>query len=235
MKVIIILLVSFLSFNIYSSISEYQINKEHSKIQFQIEYMSLTKVQGIFKDYQAKFEFDNSTNVLKKVEATIFPSSIDTSDPKRDYHLKGHEFFFIANYPAMKFASVEPMQLKLKSKSVFKGMIEIRGIKKEVIGDIIYKGSILDPWGKENLFFEISLELNRQDFGMKWNKELDQGGYLVGDKVNVALNIQAQKSGEKTAFSTHMIPSTKAIIERNQLKKGKLKKLSTSTDPNENK
>ena len=68
---------------------------------------------------------------------------------------------------------------------------------------------------------------------MKWNKELDSGGYLVGDLIRLKMSAQAQVAGEKTAFSTHMIPSTKGIIERDQLKKGKIKKLSTSTDPND--
>jgi hypothetical protein len=68
---------------------------------------------------------------------------------------------------------------------------------------------------------------------MNWNKELDNGGLLVGDEVRIKISVQAQPKGEKTAFSTHMIPSTKGIIERDQLKRGKIKKLSTSTDPKE--
>jgi hypothetical protein len=114
-----------------------------------------------------------------------------------------------------------------------KGFLTIRGVKKEVTLNGIYKGKVLDPWNKENFFFEFETTIDRKDFGMNWNKELDNGGLLVGDEVRIKISVQAQPKGEKTAFSTHMIPSTKGIIERDQLKRGKIKKLSTSTDPKE--
>lgn len=87
------------------------------------------------------------------------------------------------------------------------GDLEIRGIKKRVSGKAKYKGLVTDPWGKDSLFFEFNLEIDRKDFGMNWNKELDQGGLLVGDIININILLQAQKEGEKTSFSTHMIPS----------------------------
>ena len=70
---------------------------------------------------------------------------------------------------------------------------------------------------------------------MSWNKMLDNGGYLIGDQVGITITIQSQPQGEVTPFSTHMIPSTKGIVERDLLKRGKIKKLSTSTDPRDHK
>ena len=60
---------------------------------------------------------------------------------------------------------------------------------------------------------------------------MDNGGLLIADNVNIKINVQAQPVGNKTPFSAHMIPSSKGIIERDQLKKGLIKKLTTSTDP----
>lgn len=214
-----------------SMASHYEINKEHSKIKFDVEYMSISKVEGQFKDYEAEFEFDSSNLNLSNVSAKINPNSVDTNDQKRDFHLKGHEFLFAANYPQIVFVSNGSVVLKQKVKTKLTGILEIRGVKKAISAELLYRGSIIDPWGKENLFIELTTTINRKDFGMVWNKEMDQGGYLVGDNVGIQIIVQAQKSGEKTAFSTHMIPSTKAISERDQLKKGKIKKLSTSTDP----
>jgi polyisoprenoid-binding protein YceI len=228
-KIMTLVIGSIISINTFADI--YEVNKEHSKVRFEIEYMKLSKVEGFFKDYEGRFEFDTKTKTLKNINAKVFTKSVDTGDGKRDFHLKDHEFFFSSNFPEMKLTTNNSVIVKTNTKSPLSATLEIRGIKKEVKGNITYKGSIIDPWGKENLFFEYQFELNRKDYGMNWNKEMDQGGYLVGDFSQVTLIIQAQKTGEKTAFSTHMIPSTKAIVERDQLKKGKIKKLSTSTDP----
>lgn len=226
MKFILVTLLAI--FNLKAEV--YEINKDHSKVQFSVEYMSMTKVDGIFKNYVGTFAMNG--NQISKIDITIDPNSVDTNEPKRDFHLKGHEFFFASNYPAIKFKSINGLAVTEKKSHKFSGELTIRDFTKTISGDLLYKGKIVDPWGKENLFFEYKTEIDRKDFGMKWNKELDQGGYLVGDKVQVVISIQAQKSGDKTAFSTHMIPSTKGIVERDQLKKGKIKKLSTSTDPN---
>ena len=223
-----ILILSFLSTNVFADL--YQINKEHSKINFEVDYMTLTKVQGQFKDYSASFDFDSVHNSIKNIQVIVEAKSVDTNEPKRDFHLKGHEFFFASNYPQIKFTSNANFILVPHKKIKLSGILEIRNIKKTVVGELLYKGKIQDPWGKENLFFEYHLAIDRKDFGMNWNKEMDQGGFLVGDIVSLNVSVQAQKFGDKTAFSTHMIPSTKAIIERDQLKKGKIKKLTTATD-----
>lgn len=208
----------------------YELNREHSKVKFTVDYMSLSKVEGIFKDFTSSFEFNPKTNKLKKIEAKIEAKSVDTSDPKRDNHLRGMEFLFSSKYPEISFTSEQEITVVPKKKTKLNGVLEIRGIKQNIVGDLIYKGKVLDPWGKENLFLEFSTEIDRKKFNMVWNKELDEGGLLVGDNVGIQIIIQAQLKGEKTSFSTHMIPSTKGIVERDQLKKGKIKKLSTSTE-----
>ena len=212
---------------------ELEINHDHSKLIFDIDYMKLTTVQGQFKNYSGSCLFSTAENELSDVKVVINADSVDTNEPKRDFHIKGDEFFLVATYPEIVFESKGPIAITVNKKFKLPGTLTLRGIKKEIVLEGLYKGKMIDPWKKENFFFEFTGELNRQDFGMKWNKELDSGGYLVGDLIRLKMSAQAQVAGEKTAFSTHMIPSTKGIIERDQLKKGKIKKLSTSTDPND--
>lgn len=212
-----------------------EINQDHSKLLFDIDYMKLTTVQGQFKKYSGTFNLSTSEREISDVLITIVSDSVDTNEAKRDFHLKGHEFFLVSTYPTIEFKSTIPATINNDKKFKLKGVLTLRGIKKEVALDGIYKGKIIDPWKKENYFFELEGKINRQDFGMTWNKELDTGGYLVGDEVRLKISVQTQALGDKTAFSTHMIPSTKGIVERDQLKKGKIKKLSTSTDPNDHK
>lgn len=217
--------------SIIGSAKVLEVNHDHSKVLFDVDYMKLTTVQGQFKSYTGSFKLDNNDAQISNVLVSIKADSIDTSEPKRDFHLKGHEFFMTASYPTIEFVSTSPTTIGKDKKFKMKGILTVRGVKKEVTLDGNFKGKIVDPWKKENYFFDLSGEVNRQDFGMKWNKVLDNGGYLLGDTVHMKITVQAQMEGDKTPFSTHMVPSSKGIVERDQLKRGEIKKLSTSTDP----
>jgi polyisoprenoid-binding protein YceI len=229
MNKLILILCLFGSTQVFAKVLE--MNPDHSKITFEVDYMKLSSVEGQFKTYSGSLTIDSTETQLSNVQVVIKADSVDTNESKRDFHIKGHEFFFTASYPTIEFKAPGTAVIGGDKKFEILGILTLRGIKKEVSFNGIYKGKALDPWKKENYFFVLTGEINRQDFGMKWNKELDSGGYLVGDKVKINISVQAQVSGEKTAFSTHMIPSTKGIVERDQLKRGKIKKLSTSTDP----
>lgn len=224
----------FLCLLIFSNVliaRELELNNDHSKIIFDIDYMKLTTVQGTMKKYEGEFNINTVEAEISDVKVSIKASSVDTNEPKRDFHIKGHEFFLVASYPEILFEAPGPVAIVSGKKFKMKGHLTIRGIKKDVTLEGLYKGKVIDPWNKENYFFELNTTINRKDFGMNWNKELDSGGLLVGDEVRISISVQAQPKGDKTAFSTHMIPSTKGIVERDQLKRGKIKKLSTSTDP----
>ena len=232
MKVFLFIsLIIISAFNTIISAKEIEIIKEHSKITFDIDYMLVTKVQGQFKDYYGSLNINEDKNEIYNIKVTALTNSIDTNDGKRDFHLKGVEFFQAANYPEILFESKGPFKFSLSKKFNVEGLLSIRGIKKPITWNIIFKGKVKDPWNKENYFFELTGVVDRKTYGMIWNKKMDNGGVLIGDNVNINITIQAQPSGDKTAFSTHMIPSTKGIIERDQLKKGLIKKLTTSTDP----
>ena len=214
---------------------EFELIKEHSKIAFDVDYMLMTKVEGHFKDFNGFFTLNEAENDLSNIRIKINAETIDTNDTKRDFHLRGHEFFLTAKYPEIIFESPGPIKIEAGKKLVIGGYVTIRGIKRPLILEGIYKGKLKDPWGKDNYFFVLSGELDRKTFGIVWNKTMDNEGLLIGDMVRINLTVQAQVLGEKTPFSTHMVPTTKGIVERDQLIKGKIKKLSTSTDPKDKK
>ena len=210
---------------------ELELIKEHSKIGFDIDYMLVTKVEGQFKDFRGTININEEKGELYNVKVIANAGSIDTNDGKRDFHLKGPEFFLVTSYPEILFEAKGPFKISAQKKINIAGFLSARGIKKAIMLEGDYKGKLKDPWSKENYFFELRGTLNRKEFGMTWNKNMDNGGVLIGDNVAIKITVQAQASGDKTPFSTHMIPSTKGIIERDQLKKGIIKKLTTSTDP----
>lgn len=225
MKVLKCICLSLIVSNVYAAL--YEINQDHSHLNFSIPYMMVSEVTGAFKKYEGTFEYDKSSKTFDHVTITIHANSIDTTDPKRDLHLKRQDFFFVATYPLIQFKS-GPFKVE---KDLFQvpGELDLRGVKKPVLLKGKIRGHIIDPWGKESLFLEGEANLNRKDFGMVWNKELDDGGLLVGDEVKVSFLIQGQIQGQKTPFSTHMTTSNKALDERNKLHKGKIIKLTTPT------
>lgn len=230
MKLIIAPFILFLLVFNNASTKEFELIKEHSKIAFDVDYMLMTKVEGHFKDFTGFFKLNENESDISNIRITINAETIDTNDSKRDFHLRGHEFFLTAKYPEVTFESPGPIRIEAGKKVVIPGYVTIRGIKRPLILEGLYKGKLKDPWNKDNYFFVLNGELDRKTFGIVWNKAMDDGGILIGDMVRLNLTVQAQVLGEKTPFSTHMVPTTKGIVERDQLNRGKIKKLSTSTD-----
>ena len=228
-KLCLFVLFSLLSINAHSK--DYELIKEHSKIAFDVDYMLMTKVEGQIKNFTGTFSLNNNENDLTNIKIVALAESVDTNDGKRDFHLRGHEFFLSATYPNIIFESPGPIKIEPGKKLVIGGYQTMRGVKRPLILEGFYKGKLKDPWGKDNFFFTLSGELDRKTYGISWNKAMDNGGYLIGDTVRISLTVQAQVLGEKTPFSTHMVPTTKGIVERDQLNRGQIKKLSTSTDP----
>jgi polyisoprenoid-binding protein YceI len=231
MKYLFLLALFWLSLS--AQAKQMELIKEHSKIAFDVDYMLMTKVDGQFKNYQGFFDLNDAENEISNIRIAIVGESVDTNDTKRDFHLRGHEFFFVANYPEISFKNPSAVKIIEGQKFKLNGEMTLRGITKPLVLEGLYKGKRKDPWGKGNYFFTLTGELNRKDFDIVWNKEMDAGGFLVGDIIRLNLVVQAQLLGAKTPFSTHMVPTTKGIVERDQLKKGKLKRLSTPTAPND--
>lgn len=207
-----------------------EIVHEHSKIGFNINYMMVTDVEGTFKKYQGDFEINDAENALSNIQVNVETKSVDSNDKKRDFHLKGHEFFYSAKFPQATFKANGPVTIAPHKEFRVEGTMTFRDVSKPFTFTGTYKGKQKDPWGKDNYFFELKGTMNRKDYGIVWNKVMDNGGALIGDDVHLVITIQAQTKGEKTPFSTHMVPETKGIKERKELMQGKRKELSTSTE-----
>lgn len=232
MKLIALLTFMTLAFSAPLEAKKLEVIKDHSKINFDINYMLMTTVDGHFKDYKGEFEMNEAETEITKIKIQVQAKSVDTSDKKRDFHLKGHEFFYAAKHPLITFEANGPIKLELNKDIQVDGFLSMRGEKRPLTLVGQYKGKHKDPWNKENYFFELKGALDRKSYGIEWNKVMDNGGVLIADKVNITIAVQAQIKGEKTPFSTHMVPETKGIKERKQLQKGEIDELSTSTKDN---
>jgi polyisoprenoid-binding protein YceI len=211
------------TYSLSTSAKLFEVIKEHSRIGFDLDYMLMIKAEGQFKDYSGTFILNNDESEISDIKIIVNSATIDTNDVKRDFHLKGHEFFFVANYPKITFEAPGPIKLTPGQKLTIPGTLVIRGIKRPFVLEGFYKGKIKDPWDKYNYFFNFTGEIDRKNYGISWNKTMDNNGVLIGENVRLAIIVQAQALDDKTAFSTHMVPATKGIIEHELLIKEKKK------------
>jgi len=163
----------------------------HSGVHFSVRHMVIAKVRGSFNAWTGSIALDDSDITKSRVTAEIDVASIDTSEPKRDGHLKSPDFFDVEKFPKMTFAST-----KISGDSGhFKvtGDLTLHGVTKEVTLEVTHEGGGKDPWGNERQAFSAKGSLNRVDFGLKWNQALEAGGVLVGEKVELEIEVSAIK------------------------------------------
>ena len=172
----------------------YTLDPSHTSIGFNVKYLMITDVIGQFKTYEAEIELEENTNELKGVEANIQVSSIDTENVKRDGHLKSPDFFDVEQFPNILFKSRTVNKLGTDEYEVI-GDLTIKGITKTITLRGKNTGFIdAGMMGGKRAGFSATAMINRKDFGLNWNRKLDQGGLLVGNEVTIELKIQAVAS-----------------------------------------
>ncbi|RKH42304.1 polyisoprenoid-binding protein [Corallococcus sp. AB049A] len=177
----------------------WNIDTTHTGIHFSVRHMVVAKVRGSFTKFGGTITLDDANPAASSVSVSIEAASISTGVEQRDNHLRSPDFFDVAQFPALTFQStkVEPSGKHLK----VTGQLTIRGISREVVLEAEQLGIAKDPWGNTKAAFEAKTSINRGDFGLTWNQALEAGGVLVGEKIEIALEVQAAQaqSGEKAA------------------------------------
>jgi polyisoprenoid-binding protein YceI len=186
MKKLLIFVVSVLLFTASPVLADqYAIDPDHSEIGFSVKHMVITNVKGAFREYTAGFEVD-ANNKLVSVKADIIVTSIDTRIQKRDDHLRSADFFELAKYPTITFASSSVVPGPGNSFKV-KGLLKIKGVIKEIELDGELTGSIKDPWGNQRMGIVLRGTIDRLKFGLNYNKILETGGLLIDNEVKIHL------------------------------------------------
>jgi polyisoprenoid-binding protein YceI len=173
--------------------SQWNIDPVHSGINFSIRHMVVSKVRGRFAKYAGAIALDEGDITRSTVEMTIDASSIDTGTPQRDAHLRSPDFFDVEKFPELRFRSNRIEKVGDDAYRVV-GELTIRDVTREVSLDVEYGGRAKDPWGNERIGFLAKTALDRKDFGLGWNQLLEAGGVLVGDRVDIELEVQAVKA-----------------------------------------
>ena len=179
--------------------SAWQIDPQHSSAQFAVRHLGLSTVRGAFSKISGVMVLDDQNIANSSVEVTIDVNSVDTREPDRDKDLRSERFFDAARFPTMTFKSNKVEQLAPGRLRVT-GDLTIRGTTREVTLDVDGPTApVKDPWGNQRLAASATTKINRQDYGVKWNAKLDNGGVVVGDDVNITLDVEMiQKPGAKS-------------------------------------
>jgi polyisoprenoid-binding protein YceI len=167
------------------------IDKAHSDVSFNIRHL-MSKVTGRFGEFDGKITADFQNLSGSSVEFTIKAASIDTANEDRDKHLRSADFFDVENYPEITFKSSKITKMDDNSFAVT-GTFTMHGVSKTITIPVTYLGEIVDPWGKTKAGYELSTTLNRKDYGISWNKTLDAGSLILGDEVEISINLQLEK------------------------------------------
>jgi polyisoprenoid-binding protein YceI len=165
----------------------FEIDTAHSTVNFKAKHV-VGKVPGRFKTFSGTFTYEKGKPKTWSAEATIDPASIDTDNDKRDTHLKSPDFFDVAKCPAMTFKSTKVANVRGDHAKLF-GDLTMHCITKPVVLDLEINGQDKDPWGNVTASFSATATVDRKDWGIVWNKTLDSGGTLVGDKIEIDLEV----------------------------------------------
>jgi polyisoprenoid-binding protein YceI len=171
----------------------FAVDKVHSEANFQIRHM-MSKVSGKFDDFSGKINVDRAKPAASSVEFTIKTASINTGNADRDKDLRSANFFDVDKNPEITFKSSTIVPSKKKDVYEVTGDLTMHGVTKKITIPVESGGFGKDPWGNERTGFSVTTTLNRKDYGINWNKALDNGGVLLGDDVTININLEAIKA-----------------------------------------
>jgi len=173
------------------------VDKAHSEATFQVRHL-VSRVSGKFDDFTGAINIDRENPAASSVEFNIKTASIDTGNENRDKDLRGANFFEVDKFPEISFKSTGIKPGAKKDTYDVTGTFTMHGVTKTVTLPVEFLGFIKDPWGGERAGFSVHTTLNRKDYGINWNKVLDNGGTLLSDDVDINVNIESAKKREKT-------------------------------------
>jgi polyisoprenoid-binding protein YceI len=173
----------------------WMIDSAHTEVNFSVRHMMISYVRGQFQKLNGTVEFDEANPASTRVDVQIETASVNTKEEKRDGHLKSPDFFDAEKYPYLTFNS-KRVEMKDASHARLIGDLTIRDVTQEVSLDVEYNGLAKSPWGTTNAGFSAKTTIRRKDWGLNWNVALETGGWLVGDEIHIAIELEIVQQPE---------------------------------------
>jgi polyisoprenoid-binding protein YceI len=169
----------------------WSVDPAHSKVGFAVKHMGIATVRGEFNEFEGTLEIGEDLSTAKAY-GTVKVQSVDTNEPQRDEHLRSPDFFDAQQYPELAFEATAIEELDDEAFRIT-GNLTLHGVTNEVVLHADVQGTDIDPWGNERVGLELTGQISRGDYDMKFNQALGSGNMLVADKVKLALDISAVK------------------------------------------
>jgi polyisoprenoid-binding protein YceI len=177
-----------------TSTLNWAIDPAHSRADFKVKHMMISNVRGSFSGVAGTLIENIADPTQSRIEASIDIGTVSTGDEQRDIHLKSADFFNLDHQPKMTFKSTK-VEKKGDEEYAVTGDLTLHGVTQQVIFAV--EGPSMpakDPWGNMRIGLSASTKSNRKDFGLTWNAALETGGILVGEEVQISLDVQFIKA-----------------------------------------
>jgi polyisoprenoid-binding protein YceI len=168
---------------------KYTIDAAHTSVELVGRHLMITKVRGLFPHVSGSITIDEDP-ARSHVEAEIEVGSLETGDPQRDAHLRSADFFDAERFPTMTFRSSQVEAGPGGTWNVT-GDLTVRDVTRPLTLEVDFDGANLSPMGDERIAFSAAADVDREEWGLTWNVGLETGGWLVGKRVRIELNVQA--------------------------------------------
>ncbi|HYX30144.1 MAG TPA: YceI family protein [Pyrinomonadaceae bacterium] len=170
----------------------------HTAAEFRARHMMVTYVRGHFKNIHGTLVFDATSPNNSSVQVSIDTATLWTGVKERDDHLRSADFLDVENHPQITFMGNQ-VEIKGEHDYSVTGDLTIRGVTKKVCLNVSYLGQWLTPWWEDGVNngpmtragFVATTKINRQDFGVSWQDSMDRGGLVVGNEIDITIDVEA--------------------------------------------
>lgn len=167
------------------------VDPAHSRMGFSVKHLGIATVRGTFEAFDATLTVGDDL-ASARVSGTIEAASVSTQESQRDEHVRSADFVDVAEFPQITF-SADVLRQRDDEEFDIDGELTMHGVTGPISLHAVVQGLETDPWGQERVGLEITGQLSRGDYGMKFNQVLGSGNVLVSDKVKISLDISAIK------------------------------------------
>jgi polyisoprenoid-binding protein YceI len=181
------------------TLEKWEFDPTHSEVSFSVRHMMISKVRGRFERWNGTLDFDPEAPEKSAARIEIETASIQSGAAERDAHLRAPDFLDVATYPRIRFESRRAEKVG-PSKFRLEGDLTIHDVTRPITLQVVYGGSMKDPWGNHRAGFMAHASFDRKDFGLVWNQVLDAGGVALGDRIDVEIEVEAvRKTAQRAA------------------------------------
>jgi polyisoprenoid-binding protein YceI len=174
------------------TLTTWSVDPAHSHVEFSVKHLMIATVKGRFGVVRGTVMTDEADPARGQAEIEIDAGSIDTREPQRDAHLRSADFFDVERFPTLTFRSTRITGVNGAAFTLI-GDLTIHGVTREVTLEVVSEGRGKDPWGGERAGFSATGRIKRSDFGLTWNQVLETGGFVVGDDIKIAIDVELLK------------------------------------------